>query len=65
MSLTVEILEMLDARNVGAAMHTVQSCCEPVALIELLEMLWSSGIDGAGDVIGAVLERLQQLRRAL
>ncbi|RYF22980.1 MAG: hypothetical protein EOO33_14610 [Comamonadaceae bacterium] len=64
MSLTVEILEMLDAHNVGAATHTVRSCSEPVALIELLEMLWSSGIDGAGDVIGAVLERLQQLRSA-
>jgi len=65
MSLTVEILEMLDARNVGGATQAVRSCSEPVPLIELLEMLWSSGIDGAGDVIGAVLERLQQLRSAL
>jgi len=64
MSLTVEVLEYLDTHDVGAATRAVQGWSDAVSLIELLEMLWSSGIQGAGDVIGAVLERLQQLRGA-
>jgi len=64
MSLTVEVLECLETHDVGAATRTVQDWSDAVSLIELLEMLWSSGIQGAGDVIGAVLERLQQLRSA-
>ena len=33
-----------------------------IALIELLEMLWSCDVEGANAVIDAVLQRLQQLR---
>lgn len=62
MSLTVDILEMLDARKAADATRAVHACAQPIALIELLEMLWSSGIDGADEVIGAVLDRLQALR---
>ena len=35
-----------------------------IALIELLEMLWSCEVEGANAVIDAVLLRLQQLRIA-
>ena len=62
MGLTVTVLEDLGARNLQAAAQAALQENNAIALIELLEMLWSCDPQGAGTVIDAVLQRLQQLR---
>ena len=62
MGLTVTVLEDLGARNLQAAAQSALQENNAIALIELLEMLWSCDLQGAGTVIDAVLQRLQQLR---
>lgn len=62
MGLTVEILNDLEARNLPAAHQAALEENNAIALIELLEMLWSCNLEGANTVIDAVLQRLQQLR---
>jgi hypothetical protein len=62
MGLTVNVLEDLGARNLQAAAQAALQENDAIALIELLEMLWSCGMDGADTVLDAALQRLQQLR---
>ncbi|MCZ8094357.1 MAG: hypothetical protein O9331_12820 [Acidovorax sp.] len=62
MGLTVEVLNDLEARNLQAAAQAALAENNAIALIELLEMLWSCDLEGANTVIDAVLQRLQQLR---
>lgn len=62
MGLTVEVLNDLEASNLQAASQAALMENNAIALIELLEMLWSCNLDGANTVIDAVLQRLQQLR---
>jgi hypothetical protein len=62
MGLTVEVLNDLEARNLQAAQQAALEENNAIALIELLEMLWSCDLEGANTVIDAVLQRLQQLR---
>lgn len=62
MGLTVEVLNDLEARNLQAAAQAALVENSAIALIELLEMLWSCDLEGANTVIDAVLQRLQQLR---
>lgn len=62
MGLTVEVLNDLEARNLPAAAQAALAENNAIALIELLEMLWSCNLEGANTVIDAVLQRLQQLR---
>ena len=62
MGLTVNVLEELGARNLQAAAQAALQENDAIALIELLEMLWSCDMEGADTVIDAVLQRLQQLK---
>ena len=62
MGLTVEVLNDLEASNLQAALQAALMENNAIALIELLEMLWSCNLEGANTVIDAVLQRLQQLR---
>ncbi len=62
MGLTVEVLNDLEACNLPAASKAALNENNAIALIELLEMLWSCDLEGANTVIDAVLQRLQQLR---
>ena len=62
MGLTVNVLEDLGARNLQAAAQAALQENDAIARIELLEMLWSCGMDGADTVLDAALQRLQQLR---
>lgn len=62
MGLTVNVLEDLGAHNLQAAAQAARQENDAIALIELLEMLWSCDMEGADDVLDAVLQRLQQLR---
>ena len=62
MGLTVEVLNDLEASNLQAASQAALMENNALALIELLEMLWSCNLEGANTVIDAVLQRLQQLR---
>ena len=62
MGLTVNVLEELGARNLQAAAQAALKENDAIALIELLEMLWSCDMEGADTVIDAVLQRLQQLK---
>ena len=62
MGLTLTVLEDLGARNPQAAAQAALQESDAIALIELLEMLWSCAPPGADTVIDAVLRRLQQLR---
>jgi hypothetical protein len=62
MGLTVEVLNDLEASNLQAASQAALMENNAIALIELLEMLWSCNLEGANTVIDAVLQRLQQLR---
>jgi predicted kinase len=62
MGLTVNVLDDLGAHNLQAAAQAAQQENNAIALIELLEMLWSCDVEGANTVIDAVLLRLQQLR---
>lgn len=64
MGLTVEVLNDLEASNLQAASQAALMENNAIALIELLEMLWSCNLDGANTVIDAVLQRLLQLRAA-
>lgn len=64
MSLTVEVLNDLEASNLQAASQAALMENNAIALIELLEMLWSCNLEGANTVIDAVLQRLLQLRAA-
>lgn len=64
MGLTVEVLNDLEARNLQAASQAALMENNAIALIELLEMLWSCNLEGANTVIDAVLQRLLQLRAA-
>ena len=64
MGLTVEVLNDLEASNLQAASHAALMENNAIALIELLEMLWSCNLEGANTVIDAVLQRLLQLRAA-
>ncbi len=64
MGLTVEVLNDLEASNLQAASQAALMENNAIALIELLEMLWSCNLEGANTVIDAVLQRLQQLRAA-
>lgn len=64
MTLTVDILDRLHADDVETATALVRDSSDGVALIELLEMLWSVGIPSAQTLIAPVLERLAQLRPA-
>ena len=65
MGLTVEVLNDLEARNLQAAAQAALAENNAIALIELLEMLWSCDLEGANTVIDAVLQRLQQLREQM
>ncbi|WP_147433296.1 hypothetical protein [Acidovorax sp. 94] len=62
MGLTVNVLDDLGAHNLQAAAQAALQETNAIALIELLEMLWSCDVEGANAVIDAVLLRLQQLR---
>ena len=62
MGLTVDFLQDLDTHNLQAAARAALQENNAIALIELLEMMWSCEVDGANAVIDAVLQRLQQLR---
>ncbi len=62
MGLTVNVLQDLDAHNLQAAAKEAEQENDAIALIELLEMLWSCDVEGANAVIDAALLRLQQLR---
>ena len=64
MGLTVEVLNDLDASNLQAASQAALMENNAIALIELLEILWSCNLEGANTVIDAVLQRLLQLRAA-
>ena len=64
MGLTVEVLNDLEASNLQAASQAALMENNAIALIELLEMLWSCNLEGANTVIYAVLQRLLQLRAA-
>ena len=64
MGLTVEVLNDLEASNLQAASQAALMANNAIALIELLEMLWSCNLEGANTVIDAVLQRLLQLRAA-
>ena len=64
MGLTVEVLNDLEASNLQAASQAALMENNAIALIELLEMLWSRNLEGANTVIDAVLQRLLQLRAA-
>ena len=64
MGLTVEVLDDLEASNLQAASQAALMENNAIALIELLEMLWSCNLEGANTVIDAVLQRLLQLRAA-
>ena len=64
MGLTVEVLNDLEASNLQAASLAALMENNAIALIELLEMLWSCNLEGANTVIDAVLQRLLQLRAA-
>ena len=62
MGLSVDVLLDLDTHNLQAAARAALQENNAIALIELLEMMWSCEVDGANAVIDAVLQRLQQLR---
>ena len=62
MGLTVDFLQDLDTHNLQAAARAALQENNAIALIELLEMMWSCEVEGANAVIDAVLQRLQQLR---
>ena len=64
MGLTVDVLQDLDLHDLQAAARAALQETNAIALIELLEMLWSCDVKGKGAnaVIDAVLQRLQQLR---
>ena len=64
MGLTVDVLQDLDLHDLQAAARAALQETNAIALIELLEMLWSCDVEGKGAnaVIDAVLQRLQQLR---
>jgi hypothetical protein len=62
MGLMVDVLDRLEAQDVPSAAQAAMAENNAIALIELLEMLWSCEVDGANAVIDAVLQRLQQLR---
>ena len=62
MGLTVDVLQDLDLHDLQAAARAALQETNAIALIELLEMLWSWDVEGANAVIDAVLQRLQQLR---
>ena len=62
MGLTVEVLPDLVPHDLQAAARAALQETNAIALIELLEMLWSCDVEGAIAVIDAVLQRLQQLR---
>ena len=62
MGLTVDVLQELELHDLQAAARAAQRETNAIALIELLEMLWSCDVEGANAVIDAVLLRLQQLR---
>jgi hypothetical protein len=62
MGLTVDVLQDLDLHDLQAAARAALQENNAIALIELLEMMWSCEVDGANAVIDAVLQRLQQLR---
>lgn len=64
MGLTVEVLNDLEASNLQAASQAALMENNAIALIELLEMLWSCNLEGANTVIDAVPQRLLQLRAA-
>ena len=64
MGLTVEVLNDLEASNLQAASQAALMENNAIALIELLEMLWSCDLEGANTVIDAVLQRLLHLRAA-
>lgn len=64
MGLTVEVLNDLEASNLQAASRAALMENNAIALIELLEILWSCNLEGANTVIDAVLQRLLQLRAA-
>lgn len=59
MGLTVEVLNDLEARNLPAAAQAALAENNAIALIELLEMLWSCNLEGANTVIDAVLQALR------
>ena len=64
MGLTVDVLQDLELHDLQAAARAALQETNAIALIELLEMLWSCDVKGKGAnaVIDAVLQRLQQLR---
>jgi hypothetical protein len=62
MGLMVDVLDRLEAQDFPSAAQAAMAENNAIALIELLEMLWSCEVDGANAVIDAVLQRLQQLR---
>ena len=64
MGLTVDVLQDLELHDLQAAARAALQETNAIALIELLEMLWSCDVKGTGAnaVIDAVLLRLQQLR---
>lgn len=62
MTLTMDVLDRLHAADLNAATDLVQESTNPVALIELLEMLWNCGIPRAQHLLEPLLQRLLQLR---
>ncbi|UCU99924.1 hypothetical protein [Acidovorax radicis] len=62
MGLTVEVLDQLEVCNPQAAANAALKENSAIALIELLEILWTCGLESANTVIDATLLRLQQLR---
>lgn len=61
MTLTVDVLNALEASNLQAASQAALQENNAIALIELLEMLWNYHLKDASTVIEAVLQRLLQL----
>ena len=64
MGLTVEVLNDLEASNLQAASQAALMENNAIALIELLEMLWSCNLVCVNTVVAAVLQRLLQLGAA-
>jgi len=62
MNLTVDVLDCLHASDMDAAAKLVRASNNGIALIELLELLWTTGAPRSKWLIAPVLERLEQLR---
>jgi len=61
-TISADVLHHLHDEDITAAAALVHGSNNGIALIELLELLWTTGNPLAQTLIPAVLERLQQLR---